>query len=75
MPDNAGSQLAYCMASLRNTLPNEDEDPDDTIKFNYAKLLTKEDMQAEQFPMSPKLIEKCQRKEKRLMKALAKENS
>ena len=59
-----GKQMSYCMAIM----PSVDLDEDETYEVSFADLITKEDIEEEAFPLSPKVIAKYQRKDKELRK-------
>ena len=59
--EELGPKLAYCMAIL----PRDDAMQEE---FSFAGLVTKEDIEDEVFPLSPKVLDRYQRKDKALLK-------
>jgi hypothetical protein len=63
-----GKQLSYCMSHVPTS-------EDDDYEYSYADLITVEDIEDETFPLSPKVIDRYQRKDKELLRKARRDSS
>jgi hypothetical protein len=59
--DTIGLEMSYCLSHF-------DMSEDESREYTYANLVTKEDIEDEVFPLSPKVLDRHQKKDEQLMR-------